>query len=228
MSPRFDPGRAVVGPVLADNAAPRLHAAVASHPDSDHLHGLGYIVKHFAVERAFHNGETPPPTAPARTSHIWSAMGGAPLYAGMALELPHSGGSSLRLEVLHPPPPSERGRAFAGNDNSLILRLVRDGKGLALLPGDAELPALRHVLESGRDVRAEVLVLPHHGSRHSLSPEFYDAVNPRLALVSCGRDNRYNYPAPAVVQALEKRGIPLRATAAEGGLEVRWPSSVAR
>lgn len=228
MSPRFDPGRAVVGPVLANNAAPRLHAAVASHSDSDHLHGLGYIVKHFAVERAFHNGETPPPTAPARTSHIWSAMGGAPLYAGMALELPHSGGSSLRLEVLHPPPPSERGRAFAGNDNSLILRLVRDGKGLALLPGDAELPALRHVLESGRDVRAEVLVLPHHGSRHSLSPEFYDAVNPRLALVSCARDNRYNYPAPAVVQALEKRGIPLRATAAEGGLEVRWPSSVAR
>lgn len=221
-SARFDPGRAVVGPTLAWNAAPRLFAVLASHPDTDHLHGLGYILDNFAVTHVFHNGETPHADA-ARAMRIWENMDGSALHAGMTLDLPSTAEPPLRLEVLHPPPPWAENAAFAGNDNSLILRLVQGDKGLALLPGDAELPALRHVLASGRDVRAEVLILPHHGSRHSLSPEFYDAVKPRLALTSCGRNNRYNYPAPAVRRELEARSIPLRSTAAEGRLEVRWP-----
>ena len=229
-SPRFDPGQALVAPTLAYNARPRLWAVISTHPDSDHLRGLGHILRTFTVDRLFHNNDALRPSTPADLQQLWTDIRrrGQPLHAGTQIALPSPPDKPLWLEVLHPP----AGGRFTGNNRSLILRLVQGGhenRGLALLTGDAELPALQWLLASGRDIRAEVLVLPHHGSRHSLLPAFYDAVAPRIALASCGRDNRYGYPATDVATALQQRGIALFTTAADGAVTLRWddgPASV--
>ena len=123
----------------------------------------------------------------------------------------------LALEVLAPPP----GVAPSGNDG-LVLRLTGNGRGLALLPGDAEGPYLRNLLRSGADLSAEVLVLPHHGSSGSLVSELYDAVSPELAVASAGAHNAYRLPARAVREELARRGIPLRITGDEGEIAVYW------
>lgn len=81
----------------------------------------------------------------------------------------------------------------SGNDG-LVFRLVLNGHGLALLPGDAEAPYLRALLRSGADLSADVLVLPHHGSAGSLVPALYDAVSPKLAIASAGAYNPYRLP----------------------------------
>ena len=103
-----------------------------------------------------------------------------------------------------------------------MLRLTRHGHGLLLLPGDAEKPALRELLASGQDLRAEVLVAPHHGSAGSFLPAFYEAVQPREVLVSCGFMNRFRYPARKLREWLAERRIPLRRTDEDGQLTVRW------
>ena len=120
------------------------------------------------------------------------------LRAGDTLDL----GGGLSLDIVHPP---ERGR-FSSNNGSLVARLTLRGHGLALLCGDAQKPALRRMLQSGADLRADVLVLPHHGSATSLSPDFYDAVSPRVALISCGAYNSFGFPRPEVLAALAERG----------------------
>ena len=217
LSPRFDPGEALVLPRITHNAAPRLFAVVNSHPDADHWRGLRHILQKLPVVHFFHNGDAYPAEDAALLGSLPIWAQGKPLHAGMVLPLPSHRGD-LRLEVLHPP----AGRTFTDNNNSLVLRLVRDGHGLALFTGDAEIPALRHLLASGQDLRADVLVLPHHGSRRSLLPEFYDAVAPRLALASCGRHNRFGFPAQDVREALRQRGIPLRSTDEEGAISVDW------
>lgn len=112
---------------------------------------------------------------------------------------------------------------WSGNDASLVLRLTRHGHGLALFTGDAERPALRRLLASGRDLRAEVVVAPHHGSDRSFLPAFYKAVQPQLVLASCGFQNRYGYPGPRLSAWLAKHGIPLLHTGESGQITASWP-----
>lgn len=215
LSPRFDPGEALVLPRLTSNAPPHLYSVINTHPDTDHWRGLRHILRFLSVQHFFHNGDAYTAEDAALLAHIPAWTQGQPLHAGMNIPLPSLTGG-LRLEVLHPPAASH----FTDNNNSLVLRLTHNGRGLALLTGDAEIPALRHLLASGQDLRADILVLPHHGSRRSLLPEFYDAVAPMLALASCGRYNRFGFPSQQVQDALQERGIPLRTTSAEGAITV--------
>ena len=187
----------------------------------DHCGGLIYILRHFRVDALYDNGRQ----ATNRYGRAWNALTrdfpARPLFRGDRLPLgdPTLG---LTLEVLHPPRGPE-GQRWKGNNASLVLRLVRNGHGLALLPGDAETPALAALLDSGQNLQAEVLVAPHHGSDSAFLPAFYEAVQPRQVLVSCGFLNRYRTPSARLRNWLAQRHIPLRVTASEGQITIRWP-----
>jgi competence protein ComEC len=74
-----------------------------------------------------------------------------------------------------------------------------------LLTGDIEPEAQRHLLASGVDVRADVLKVPHHGSRHQ-DPAFLDAVGARVVLTSVGQGNDYGHPSPEILGRLVDAG----------------------
>ena len=101
----------------------------------------------------------------------------------------------LRLEVLHPPRAADEKEATAwtGNEASLILRLTRHGQGLALFTGDAERRSLRRLLASGRDLRAQVLLAPHHGSDRSFLAAFYKAGLAPAGLAGTARHSPASY-----------------------------------
>lgn len=221
-SPRFDTGLALVLPAVCANRRPALAAAVNTHPDLDHMGGLVSLLGAVPPATLLHNGGEGGGVAGERWRRArepWESSGRARvLAAGDALALgPPSLG--LRLEVLWPP---EGAAPSSTNNASLILRLTRHGKGLALLPGDAEKPALRALLRRGVDLSAEVLLLPHHGSAGSFLSGFCGAVRPRLAVASCGFGNRYGYPAKAVRVWFSQRRIPLLDTGRWGRLRFLW------
>lgn len=219
-SSHFDAGKQLVAPALLHMSLPRLHAVINSHPDLDHMGGLPFILRRFRVDHLYDNGRP----AEGRQAEHWNELrrqfAARPLARGDRLPLgdPADG---LVLEVLHPP--RTEPERWTDNDASLVLRLSRHGHGLVLLPGDAEKPALRELLASGQDLRAEVLVAPHHGSAGSFLPAFYEAVQPREVLVSCGFMNRFRYPSHRLRDWLARHDIPLRRTDMEGQLTVRWP-----
>ncbi|MEG2173330.1 MAG: DNA internalization-related competence protein ComEC/Rec2 [Desulfovibrionaceae bacterium] len=199
-STRFDVGQAVLSPSLTYNQAPRVGTLINTHPHMDHLKGLLYVRKKFQT-RMWHDNTS--------------------LAAGDRLLLCTK--PRLILEVLHP----QRGiRHPKENDNSLVLRLVAEtaqGKhGLALLTGDIEQEGLNSLLARRDDLRAEVLVLPHHGSNTSFSPKLYAAVKPHIALISAGNNNRYGCPAPKVLKNLQEQGVAVYLTAKTGEISVRW------
>ena len=137
------------------------------------------------------------------------------MLAGDKLDL----GSGVELEALHP----AEGYAGRGtNDNSVVLRLLWRGEPLALLPGDVQRDGIEDMLERRRDLRAAVLLLPHHGSKSSLSGMLYEAVAPAQAVVSCGFQNMYRFPNKDVAAELALRGIPLAGTHERGMLELVW------
>lgn len=222
LSSRFDPGRDVVAHVLTANRPPRLDLVLASHADLDHVRGLIAILETFDVG-AF--GRSALPFLPAgdgaasdaarlEAMRLRRRITLLELRAGEAAGLGHG----LALEIVHPP---ERGR-FSSNNGSLVVRVTRNGQGLALLCGDIQKPAIHRILKSGADIRAEVLVLPHHGSATSLSADFYRAVSPRVAFISCGAYNSFGFPRPEVLEALAQCGIPVLTTASHGELEAVW------
>ncbi len=105
-------------------------------------------------------------------------------------------------------------------ENDLSLVLVADTPiGRILLPGDAEEAALDALVRSGTDVRADVLKVPHHGSR-TTPTRFFDVVRPRVAVISAGRDNTFGHPHPQTVAALRALGTRVLSTDRHGDVAV--------
>ena len=97
--------------------------------------------------------------------------------------------------------------ATDSNQASCVLMIEASGERM-LLTGDIDAHAERALIDSGRDLRAQWLLAPHHGSRSSSSWALLKAVEPKAVLYSRGRHNAYGHPHPAVVsryQAFDTR-----------------------
>lgn len=215
----FDMGRQIVSPVLTDNRPPRLDWIVNSHPDADHLQGVLFPMETFAVGRVAFGPDalTAKPTRTVmRRDEALARRGITPLLwqAGETVAL----APDLSVEVLHPGDTT----GLSSNDSALVLRIVWRGRPLALVCGDVERKGLNLLLDRAGPLRADVLVLPHHGSAGSYNPKLYDAVRPKVALVSCGYANQWHFPAQKIRDALAERGIPLAATADKGQIRIEW------
>lgn len=116
------------------------------------------------------------------------------------------------FEILHPAA-ADYQRAARPNALSCVLRVQSQAGGLqdpprvALLAGDIERPQELRLQAAGAALRADLLLVPHHGSRTSSSAEFLDAVAPRWALVQAGYRNRFGHPAAEPLQRLHERQV---------------------
>ncbi len=127
----------------------------------------------------------------------------------------------LRLQVLGPllpPPRTEEAADDAANDTSLVIK-AHTPAGTILLTGDVEEAGQRALLRSGVSLRADVLKLPHHGSR-TTAPEFIAAVRPRLAVISVGADNPFGHPNPGIVDRVTALGAVTMRTDTDGDVAV--------
>lgn len=196
-SPESDAGDRILRPLLRARGETRIDALVLSHRDSDHTGGAPSLFE----------------LSPAQ---VWSSLDDAqPLRAAMAARgLPHRpcrAGESwdwdgVQFRWLHPPQPDARARP---NTQSCVLRVTDAGGIRVLLSGDIE-AAQEAVLALGADpeaLRADALMVPHHGSRTSSSAVFLDRVAPRLAFVQAAYRSRFGHPAPEVLARYADRGI---------------------
>lgn len=125
----------------------------------------------------------------------------------------------VSFQVLHPPPRSGTG----GNDDSCVLRIAHGGFSV-LLTGDIE--ALAEARLKDERVSADLVLVPHHGSRTSSTPAFVEAVNARLAIAAAGHGNRWDFPKPDVVQRWQSAGARVLSTGGQGTISVRYDGAV--
>ena len=128
---------------------------------------------------------------------------------------------ALTLDVLGPQHPPEHVDPDDGtqvNDGSTVLRATT-AAGTVLLTGDVEVAAQAQLLVAGVPLHADVLKMPHHGSRYS-SAEFLAAVAPRAVLVSVGAGNDYHHPDTALLGRLERSDATVRRTDRSGDVAV--------
>ncbi len=121
------------------------------------------------------------------------------------------------FRILHPPP------GFAGDDNDRSCAILVSGAGgRALLLADPESRGEAELLT--QDVAADLVLLPHHGSRSSSQAALVSAVSARHGIASSGYGNRWGMPAAEVVARWRSAGTSVLATAEEGAVLARFPS----
>ncbi|MEU2035682.1 ComEC/Rec2 family competence protein [Nocardia amamiensis] len=129
---------------------------------------------------------------------------------------------AIELEVLAPsengPRPIRGAETEDANDRSVVVA-ARTPAGRILLTGDIEAPAQRALMRAGIPIQADILKLPHHGSR-TTTKEFLESVRPRLVLVSVGADNTFGHPNPAVLAHLDALGATVGRTDQYGDIAV--------
>ncbi len=146
-SSSFDIGESVVAPYLTLGRPPRLDGVFMSHPDADHSHGLPFLLSRFDVGTFYTNGMMPRGRTGKRLRAVLAKRGmvSTTLQAGQVISL----GEDLSVQILHPQIGFKSRHA---NERSLIMRLVRRGKALALLPGDVENDGIGALLNSGNEL----------------------------------------------------------------------------
>jgi competence protein ComEC len=101
------------------------------------------------------------------------------------------------------------------NDGSVIARLVY-GSTSVMLQGDAPRKIEEYLVNQGEDVKAQILKVGHHGSKTSSSDKYVTAVDPDLAVISLGKNNRYGFPHKETVDTFAKESVPILRTDLEG------------
>ncbi|MEU1194791.1 ComEC/Rec2 family competence protein [Streptomyces sp. NPDC005813] len=213
-------------PVLVDRClsalgVTRIPLVVLTHFHADHVAGLPGVLRGRSVGAIETTGLEEPPDQ-AEFVRREAAARHVPVTRAAAGERRRTG--SLDWQVLWPLPASASDPAPLlddPNDASVAL-LVRSGGLRLLLLGDLEPPAQQGLLRTPVAAelgRVDVLKVAHHGSAYQ-DPDLIRRVAPRLALISCGRDNPYGHPAPSTVAALRAAGAVVLRTDEDGALAV--------
>ncbi|MFM0199724.1 DNA internalization-related competence protein ComEC/Rec2 [Paraburkholderia fungorum] len=209
-------GERVVVPFLQAHGVTALDTLIISHADSDHSGGAPAVLDAIEVRQMV--------AALAPANPLWSnaRQRGAdtlPCAAGQRWQW-----DGVEFAMLWPDPGPLQGKP---NAHCCVLRVstLPAASNLpamaAMLAADIEAPVERVLLARARDaLRAQVLVVPHHGSKTSSTEPFLDSIDPLIALFQVGYRNRFHHPNAGVFERYKARHIELARSDADGAVRV--------
>ncbi|MBE6773474.1 MAG: MBL fold metallo-hydrolase [Ruminococcaceae bacterium] len=193
-----------------------LSYVVASHPHSDHIGGLPKVLDAFKV------GEVLMPEIAEEnlpTTKVYERFLDAIVNNDISASYCEVGDvyslDGISMEILGPV------KQIDDLNNMSAICKVTYGEIDTIILGDAEVKEIKSVYSNGGDFESEILVMGHHGSRTSIHDEFLKAVNPEVALISCGKDNSYGHPHKETISYLETNGIDYLRTDEVGSIVYR-------
>ena len=192
----------------------KIDCLVISHPHEDHMGGASALIEEFEIGEIIMEGyDEFEDDAPAFYERAYDAMEERELYPVLAVPGESHTYGDITIEIFAPI------RDYDDpNNNSIIMRVESDGAS-AVFTGDAETPAEQDVLKDYySDLEANILKVGHHGSSTSTSEEFYLAVSPDIAVISCAADNTYGHPHRETRTLFEKYSQEYYRTDKEGSV----------
>ena len=189
---------------------------IATHPDMDHIGGLPILIDNYKVQNIIENGIN-------SNSKIFSTLEEKILKNKIRKIIAHRGmhiildqNKNIYFDILFP---DRDVSGMDSNDGSIVGKLVY-GNDSFMLTGDATMYTenLIEWNESENTLHSNVLKLGHHGSRTSSSILWLEKVNPSIAIVSAGKNNKYGHPHQELLDRLSSLHIPFLNTADIGNI----------
>jgi competence protein ComEC len=202
--PEADSGGRIVLPMLRSVGVERLDAMVLTHEDLDHIGGALTVLESIPVDALVSS-------LPREHPLNAEAASSRPCVAGLAWQW-----DGVRFEFLYPGAAAAPG---SRNNHSCVLRVTTAHAAL-LLTGDIEAPAEKILLGRPGALKADALVVPHHGSRTSSTVAFIAAVAPRWAVFPVGYRNRFGHPNREVLERYRRAGALTERTDLDGAVRL--------
>lgn len=186
---------------IREQGIEKLDLVIATHPDADHIGGMDKVIKNFDIDIFAM------PDVSAKTNQYKQIqrelkakkMKATRLYQGDEVQID----DDIDFEILSP----VRGKKYDDtNEYSIVAKIVYKDTSFILM-GDATMENEVDIINNVPDIDIDVLKLGHHGSSTSSSDYFITKTSPKIAIISCGKNNKYGHPHQEVMRVLKKHGV---------------------
>ena len=187
----------------------KLDYLVLTHPDSDHIGGAPTIITKFDIKKVFvSNYEKDNKTyrkliqaLDDKDLKYMTPKVGSRYYLGTAL-----------ITILAP------NKEYDNPNDASVSLIIKNGDNKFIFSGDAGEDAEKDILDNEIDISADVYHVAHHGSKTSTSKDFFKAINPDYAVISCAEGNSYGHPHAETLNTLRTNGVKVYRTDEEGSI----------
>ncbi|MBQ8409657.1 MAG: MBL fold metallo-hydrolase [Clostridia bacterium] len=186
-----------------------LEYLVLTHPDADHIGNADYIIENYDIKNILLPDQ-------AATSKTYERMLTAMENSSANVICPEPGYvfslGALQNTVIAPNKDYND-----ANEMSIVFKAVY-GETSVMMTGDAEIKSEEDIVKlwSAADLKCDILKVGHHGSTTSTTQEFLDAVDPDIAVISCGEGNTYGHPHDETLDKLAAKGVTVYRTDTQG------------
>lgn len=212
-SSAYNPGEKILVPFLRRKGITSIDLLLLSHAHADHIQGAIAVLQNINVKSLV---VSPQFCDNADGAQLVNSF----IRKGTEIRVIAGGekvicDEKITLEAFSPQAEASENV----NNDSLVLRLGY-GAFHILFTGDAELDVLQKLKASPGILAADIIKVPHHGSKNGWLKSFYQAVNPKLAVISVGL-NYFGHPSKDVIEGLGRLGIKVLRTDQNGAIMVR-------
>ena len=209
----YEVGRQVVLPFLKGKGINKIDTLIITHADADHMEGAEEVLRGVKVKEIH---ITPGSGEKEVMDDLWMEIEKQkiPIYEKNA-------GDTILSDYFHFQYLYPLDQTYEGNNDSLVLSMTNNnfhGLFIGDLEEQGELDLVQHYSHALKKI--DVLKVGHHGSKTSSNEQFLELVQPNVAIIQAGFENRYGHPHPDVVERLEKFHIPYLQTGTQGTIEV--------
>lgn len=189
----------------------KVDGAILSHAHADHMDGLGELAQCYKVDKLFLS-EIPLHDKHFKAFYDIIQKEEIPIYK--LREQDFIKDRDVAMTCLFP---FKDLLPLEGNDASLVL-VLKYGQVSYYLTGDIEENYEKEVAKHIEKNLINILNVAHHGSKTSSTQEFIEAVDPDVAIISCGKNNLHGHPSLEVVERFEENNVPIRVTKDVGAI----------
>lgn len=201
----YDVGERVLVPYLKYRGIRQIDYLVITHGDADHIGGLLAVAKQFPIRHVIRNFHLPGTRLEQELMAVLRENGArihrVAMGSGWVLE------PGVSWQFLNPVEKNGEGRKSASTNNDSVVFLLTAYGRRVLMTGDMEEEAEGRLTTEWKAPSVDVLKVAHHGSRTSSNERWLDTIQPAMAVISVGRENRFGHPSPEVLERLKDRQI---------------------
>jgi competence protein ComEC len=211
----FDAAKFFLLPYFKRNSFDRLSSVVLSHADNDHIGGMPSIFRNIKVNHLFDTGLYHQSAVCSTYQHLVDSLNLTQHCINRPGRMDNS--EDYGVFLIHPATEFWKKYRTDVNNSSLVVKIVF-GKRSFLFLGDVEKEAEDVLINYADLLNADVLKIPHHGSETSSTEALLKIVQPKFAIISVGKNNKFKFPSSTVIRRLDDLNIPVIRTDENGAV----------